>query len=400
MGINKYNKLLTLHIFFVFLMLGLTAFGGPVAHIGYFRSEFVDKRKWVDASQFQDLVALCQFLPGPMSSQVGFALGMLRGNIRGCVAAWLGFTAPSAIFMLSIGIGINQFNNDLVIPYLHGLKLAAVAIVAWALWQMGKSALRGKIQLLLAISSCLILLSTNLIWNQLALIILSAFIGVFCIPRKHNEILTSPNIKLSKRFGNTCLFILVGILIGAPILASITNIGEIYIFSSFFRVGSFVFGGGHVVLPLLQAEVVPLGWVNEDKFLAGYGAVQAMPGPLFTFASYLGAVSAPIIGNTNGWIVGLIALCAIFLPSFFILSAALPYWKILRSNPSLRSAITAVNATVVGILLAVFIDPVITSSVNQISDICVVFIGICLLSLKRIPVWLIVLLSASTGAFL
>jgi chromate transporter len=400
MGTYKYYKFLTLHIFFVFLLLGFTAFGGPVAHIGYFRSEFVDKRKWVDANQFQDLVALCQFLPGPMSSQVGFGLGMLRGNIPGGLAAWLGFTAPSAIFMLCIGIGINHFNNELVIPFLHGLKLAAVAIITWALWQMGKSALRGKTELILAIGSCTILLCTNLLWIQVALIILSAFVGIFCIPRKNNETLTSTNIKLSKRFGNICVFIFIGILLGAPVIAAIANIGEIYIFSSFFRVGSFVFGGGHVVLPLLQSEVVPLGWVNEDKFLAGYGAVQAMPGPLFTFASYLGAVSAPIIGNTNGWIVGLIALFAIFLPSFFILCAALPYWTILRSNPSLRSAIKAVNATVVGVLLAVFIDPVITSSVNQISDICIVFIGIFLLALKRIPVWLIVLLSASTGAFL
>ncbi len=387
-------------IFIAFLTMGLTAFGGPVAHIGYFRTEFVERRKWVDGDQFQDLIALCQFLPGPMSSQVGIAIGILRGRIPGGIAAWLGFTTPSAILMIGLGVGTNLFESGLPVALVHGLKLAAVAIIAWALWQMARTSCTGVVRIALAAAACIVMLFTNLVWIQIAVIAVAALAGRLLIKPDGASVAASETVRLSRRFGTISAGILVAALIVLPIAAAFSGLFELDVFSSFFRVGSLVFGGGHVVLPLLQAEVVPPGWVDGDTFLAGYGAAQALPGPMFALAGYLGAVAAPGVGSAAGWTGGLIALVAIFLPSFLFLTAALPYWQILRAKPALRTALAGVNAAVVGLLLAVFIDPVVTSSVLALSDLAIVLAGVALLAWRRIPVWLIVVLSAAAGTLL
>jgi len=387
-------------IFVAFLTMGVTAFGGPVAHIGYFRTEFVERRKWVDADQFQDLIALCQFLPGPMSSQVGIAIGILRGRMLGGFAAWLGFTTPSAILMIGLGVGTNLFDSGLPVSLVHGLKLAAVAIVAWALWQMARTSCTDVAKAALAVAACIIMLFTNLVWIQIAVIAVAAIAGRVLIKPDGASVSASETVQLSRTFGNISAGILLVALIVLPVAAVFTGLGELEVFSSFFRVGSLVFGGGHVVLPLLQAEVVPPGWVDGDTFLAGYGAAQALPGPMFAFAGYLGAVATPGSEIALGWPGGLIALIAIFLPSFLILTAALPYWQILRAKPALRTSLAGVNAAVVGLLLAVFIDPVVTSSVLAPADLAIVLVGVALLAWRRIPVWLIVVLSAGAGTLL
>jgi len=387
-------------IFLAFLTLGVTAFGGPVAHIGYFRTEFVERRKWIDGDQFQDLIALCQFLPGPMSSQVGFAIGMLRGRILGGLAAWLGFTAPSAVLMIGLGVGTNLFESGLPVSLVHGLKLAAVAIVAWAMWQMARTACTDVVRMGLTAAACLIMLFTNLVWIQVGVIAAAAIAGRLLIKPKAAAVSASEGVPFSRTFAMVSAGILVGALIALPIAAAFVDFAALDVFSSFFRVGSLVFGGGHVVLPLLQAEVVPPGWVDGDTFLAGYGAAQALPGPMFSFAGYLGAVAAPGVTSPGGWLVGLIALFAVFLPSFLILTAALPYWQSLRAKPALRTALAGVNAAVVGLLLAVFIDPVWTSSVLATSDVTIVVVGVALLAWRKMPVWLIVVLSAAAGTAL
>jgi chromate transporter len=387
-------------IFLAFLTLGVTAFGGPLAHIGYFRTEFVERRKWIDGEQFQDLVALCQFLPGPMSSQVGFAIGMLRGRIPGGVAAWLGFTTPAAIIMIGLGVGTNLFEAGLPASLVHGLKLAAVAIVAWALWQMARTSCTDATRFGLTAVACMVMLFTNLVWIQIGVIAAAAVAGRLLITPPAVAVSTGADVPFSKTLAWVSAGILAGALIALPIAAAFADLPALDVFSSFFRVGSLVFGGGHVVLPLLQAEVVPPGWVNGDTFLAGYGAAQALPGPMFAFAGYLGAVAAQGVAGAGGWSGGLIALIAIFLPSFLILTAALPYWQILRAKPSLRTALAGVNAAVVGLLLAVFIDPVFTSSVLAAADLAIVVAGVGLLAWRRLPVWLIVVLSASAGTLL
>jgi chromate transporter len=387
-------------IFIAFLAMGLTAFGGPVAHIGYFHTEFVERRKWVDGEQFQDLIALCQFLPGPMSTQIGIAIGILRGRILGGFAAWLGFTAPSAILMIGLGVGTNLFESGLPMALVHGLKLAAVAIVAWALWLMARSSCTDVIRATLASAACVIMSFTSLVWIQIGVIAVAAIAGRVLIKPDGVSPAASETMRLSRTLGNFSAGILLGALVVLPIVVAFASLGVLDVFSSFFRVGSLVFGGGHVVLPLLQAEVVPPGWVDGDTFLAGYGAAQALPGPMFAFAGYLGAVATPGAGNIGGWFGGLVAIIAIFLPSFLLLTAALPYWQILRAKPALRASLAGVNAAVVGLLLAVFIDPVVTSSVLAPVDLITVLVGVALLAWQRIPVWSIVVLSAGAGTLL
>ncbi len=387
-------------IFIAFLTLGVSAFGGPVAHLGYFRTEFVERRKWIDAEQFQDLIALCQFLPGPMSSQVGFAIGMLRGRIPGGLAAWLGFTTPSAILMIGLGVGTNLFEGGLPPSLVHGLKLAAVAIVAWALWLMARTSCTDAIRIVLAVVACAIMVFTNLVWIQIGVIAAAAVAGRLLIKPQAAAVSASGGVPFSRTFAKVSAAVLVAALIILPVVVAVVDLPELAVFTSFFRVGSLVFGGGHVVLPLLQAEVVPPGWVGGDAFLAGYGAAQALPGPMFAFAGYLGAVAVPGAEGAGGWAGGLIALIAIFLPSFLILTAALPYWQLLRAKPALRTSLAGVNAAVVGLLLAVFIDPVVTSSVLAASDLAIVVVGVGLLAWQRVPVWLIVVLSASAGTLL
>ena len=398
--INHSASISPWRIFLAFLVLGVSAFGGPVAHIGYFRTEFVERRKWIDADQFQDLIALCQFLPGPMSSQIGFAIGMLRGRIPGGLAAWLGFTTPSAILMIGLGVGTNLFEGGLPVSLVHGLKLAAVAIVAWALWQMARNSCTGATRIALAAVACAVMLSTNLVWIQVGVIAAAAVAGRLLIKPVAAAVSASGGVPFSRTFAKVSAALLVLALFVLPVAVAVLDLAELAVFSSFFRVGSLVFGGGHVVLPLLQAEVVLPGWVDGDTFLAGYGAAQALPGPMFALAGYLGAVAVPGDQGVGGWPGGLIALIAIFLPSFLILTAALPYWQVLRAKPALRTALAGVNAAVVGLLLAVFIDPVVSSSVLAPGDLAIVVVGVALLAWRRLPVWLIVVLSASAGTLL
>ncbi|MDO9309628.1 MAG: chromate efflux transporter, partial [Deltaproteobacteria bacterium] len=342
-------------IFLIFLRLGLTSFGGPIAHIGYFRQEFVERRKWLDEHAYADLVALCQFLPGPASSQIGIALGLSRGGFPGAIASWLGFTLPSAIVLVLFGMGLSFLGNTLGHQWLHGLKVVAVAVVAQALWGMGKSLCPDKLRATFAVcaATSATIFPTSL--GQIAVIIVSALFGWLML-RTPAALPHKPIQNTTSRItGATLLFVFLLLLLALPIAAASTNSYLLKLFDSFYRSGSLVFGGGHVVLPLLQSQVVPTGWVTNDLFLAGYGAAQAIPGPLFTFAAYLGSISAQ---SPSGWLGASVALVAIFLPAFLLIAGTLPFWEHLRRYETMQRAMLGINAGVVGILLAAFYNPV------------------------------------------
>src|ERR1019366_5418812 len=308
-------------IFLIFLRLGLISFGGPIAHLGYFRQEFVERRKWLDELAYADLVSLCQFLPGPASSQVGIALGLSRGGIPGAIAAWLGFTLPSAIMLVLFGLGLSFVGDTLGTGWLHGLRIVAVAVVAQALWGMGKSLSPDKARATIAVCGAAIAMLIPSSLGQIGAIVASGLVGWAFLRTSdalpHSFIQT----KTSRTTGIVLLTVFFLLLFLLPVIAVSSNSYAVNLFDSFYRVGSLVFGGGHVVLPLLQSQVVPSGWVSNDVFLAGYGAAQAVPGPLFTFAAYLGAVSTQA---PSGWVGAGIALVAIFLPSFLLVIGIIP----------------------------------------------------------------------------
>ncbi len=381
-------------VFLVFLRLGLTSFGGPVAHLGYFREEFVRRRGWLDERSYADLVALCQFLPGPASSQVGIAIGLSRGGLRGALAAWLGFTLPSALALIGFALGLAAWGEGLPAGLLHGLKLVAVAVVAQAVWGMGRSLCPDAPRLALMAAACALTLLWPGVAGQLVVILAAALAGLLLQraddPAAHQAL----PIAIGQRTARRCLVLFAVLLAGLPLLAIALPLPALQLFDVFYRVGSLVFGGGHVVLPLLQAEVVPAGWVDDAQFLAGYAAAQAVPGPLFTFAAFLGAASS---GPLGGWLGGLLCLVAIFLPSFLLVVGVLPYWETLRGNRRVRAALGGINAAVVGLLLAALYQPLWTSSIAGVAD--VVLVLLTLLSLLRgwLPVWLVVLLGALIG---
>lgn len=388
-----------LKIFLTFLVLGATAFGGPVAHFGYFRTEFVDRRRWIDERGFADLVSLCQFLPGPASSQTGIAIGMIQRGWAGGFAAWLGFTTPAAIIMIGLGFGLSFAQTAAGQGVIHGLKLAAVAVVANALWGMARSACGSPIKASFAAAACVAILFAGSAWFQVAVIALAAIAGSLLI-RDEPAKIDVPDTRTGGRMIGAALFgVFLLLLFGLPLLVKASASGNLEAFASFYRVGSLVFGGGHVVLPLLEAELVPTGWMSTDAFLAGYGAAQAIPGPMFALTGYLGNVINPGNGYLGGWTGGLIAIVAVFLPSFLLLGAALPYWDALRSRARIRSALSGVNAAVVGLLLAVLYSPVWTSTVEDTSDFATVVIAAVLLAMWRLPSWLVVLLAAIAGFF-
>lgn len=376
----------------IFLRLGLTSFGGPIAHLGYFRQEFVEQRKWLDEHAYADLVSLCQFLPGPASSQVGIALGMSRGGIPGAIAAWLGFTLPSAIALVLFGLELSFVGDKLGSGWLHGLKIVAVAVVAQALWSMGKNLSPDKVRATIAICAAVIATLIPSSIGQIGAIVASGLFGwAFLrtsITLPHSFISTTT----SKATGMALLFVFCLLLFLLPLAAAETGSHIIKLFDSFYRAGSLVFGGGHVVLPLLQSQVVPSGWVSNDVFLAGYGAAQAVPGPLFTFAAYLGAVSTQA---PSGWAGAGIALTAIFLPSFLLIIGILPFWEQLRRFEAMQRAMLGINAAVVGILLAAFYNPVWTSAIESTSDFCLATIAFLFLVFWKFPPWLVVLLAAT-----
>jgi chromate transporter len=374
----------------IFFRLGLTSFGGPVAHLGYFRAEFVERRRWLDEAAYADIVALCQFLPGPASSQTGISIGILRAGLPGAFCAWLGFTAPSALAMIFFGYGVTAFGNFADSAWLHGLKIVAVAVVAQAVWGMARSLCPDRERATIAIGAAMVVLAIPSASGQIGAIAAGGLIGWALLRggQQQSALKGSLTVHLPRAWSVAALTVFFALLFGLPVLAAVVPSQTLVLFASFYRSGALVFGGGHVVLPLLQAAVVPQGWLGNDAFLAGYGAAQAVPGPLFTFAAYLGTVMGP---PPNGWLGGLICLAAIFLPSFLLLIGALPFWDMLRRRPGVQSALRGVNAAVVGLLLAALYRPVWTSAILGPADFAIGILAFMLLAFWAVPPWLVVI---------
>ena len=374
-------------VFLVFLRLGLTSFGGPIAHLGYFREEFVVRRGWLDEREYADLVALCQFLPGPASSQVGMALGYLRAGYGGALAAWLGFTLPSAVAMILFALGLTHYAQAVPAGVLHGLKVAAVAVVAQAVWGMARTLCPDARRVtLMTVAACCVALAP-LAWVQVAVIAAAGVAGLALLPGRELPLPEPLPIAVRRRTGLFWLALFAALLMVLPLLAHLTANPTLTLVDAFYRAGAFVFGGGNVVLPLLQAETVPRGWVDAQTFLAGYGAAQAVPGPLFTFAAFLGAVREI---PPAGWTGGLLALTAIFLPSFFLILGALPFWAKWRHLRHTQAALAGVNAAVVGLLLAALYQPVWTSAILRPQDFCLALVAFVALLFWRVPPWAVV----------
>lgn len=381
-------------VLLAFLRLGLTSFGGPVAHLAYFRSEFVERRKWLDDQRYSDLVALCQFLPGPASSQVGMALGLGRAGWWGALAAWLGFTLPSAIALILFALGVAHWSGLAQSGAVHGLKVVAVAVVAQAVWGMARSLCPDRLRGGIAIGAALLVLALPTAQGQLLAIGLGGLIGWRALALPHLPSAAHGDYGIAKRTAGLLLLAFAGLLIGLPLLAAALGGAGLAAFAEFYQAGSLVFGGGHVVLPLLQASVVPPGWVDNDTFLAGYGAAQAVPGPLFTFAAFLGAAMPSPLG---GWTGGLLLLLAIFLPSFLLVAGALPYWESLRQRDVVQRAMGGINAAVVGLLGAALYDPVWSSAIHTRADFGLALAAYGLLVFGRLSPVFVVLLAALGG---
>lgn len=389
-----------LEVLAVFLRLGLTSFGGPVAHLGYFREEIVARRKWLSEAAYADLVALCQFLPGPASSQVGIALGLRRAGLPGGLAAWLGFTTPSAIALILFAYGVAAFGDVGGAGWLNGLKAAAVAVVALAVWGMAGSLCPDKPRAAIAIAATVAMLAWPTSWGQLTVIAAAGIIGWRFLRTGQSDAEQERQFAVSRWVAVLCLVVFGALLLGLPILGRALASGaaaeSLQVFDSFYRAGSLVFGGGHVVLPLLQELVVAPGWVTNAEFVAGYGAAQAVPGPLFTFSAYLGA-TLDVESGPTGWAGGLFALGAIFLPSFLLVIGVVPFWDRLRSWASFGGALRGINAAVVGLLLAALYDPVWTSAIHGPEDFGLALVALGLLAIWKWPPWLVVALSAGVG---
>ncbi|MEE9274405.1 MAG: chromate efflux transporter [bacterium] len=375
----------------IFLKLGFTSFGGPTAHLGYFREEFVVRRKWLDERAYADLVALCQFLPGPASSQVGMALGIVGRGIRGGLAAWLGFTLPSALLLTLFAFGFDTLQDMFGRGWLDGLKIVAVAVVARAVWGMAQSLCPDRPRATIAILSAMGVLAWPAAGAQVVAILAGGVIGWRLLKSEAGPPASGLGHSIGRRLSISCLILFFGILIFLPLAVRIHPSQALALFDSFFRTGSLVFGGGHVVLPLLQAEVIRTGWITDELFLAGYGAAQAIPGPLFTFSAYLGAsMSLP----PNGWAGAALSLVAVFLPSGLLIVGVLPFWDDLRSKPAVRCALQGVNAAVVGLLLAALYHPVWTGAVHTPANFILALAAFGLLALWKLPPWLVVLMVA------
>jgi chromate transporter len=384
---NRFKILL--EILLISTRLGLTSFGGPIAHLGYFHEEYVRKRKWMDEKSYADLVALCQFLPGPASSQVGIGIGVMRGGVLGGIVSFIGFTMPSVISLILFALILQGFNvSDL--SWIHGLKIVAVAVVAHAILGMAEKLTPDLKRKTIALFALVVTLLWQTAFSQVVVILFAGIIG-FLMYRQHTEgDETKFEFPVSRKFAAVCLTLFFGLLILLPVLREATQISWIALFDSFYRSGSLVFGGGHVVLPLLEREFVPTNWISEEAFLAGYGAAQAVPGPLFTFAAYIGAV-------VNGWQGGLLATFAIFLPAFLLILGTLPFWNILRQNPKIKGALIGVNAAVVGILISAFYNPIWTSTILKPIDFAFAAVLFSMLVYWKLPPWVIVVTGAVGG---
>lgn len=381
-------------VFLAFLKLGLISFGGPIAHLGYFRTEFVERRAWLGDRSYSDLVALCQFLPGPASSQVGIALGLGRAGWLGAFCAWVGFTLPSAAALILFALGVTQWTALAQSGAVHGLKVVAVAIVAQAVWGMAKTLCPDRLRAGIAIVAALLVLAVPSAMGQVGAIVAGGIAGRSAVQLGHLPGAEHRDYGVSKRTGAAMLLAFGLLLLLLPVLAATVRSPALSAISSFYQSGALVFGGGHVVLPLLQASVVPAGLVSNDAFLAGYGAAQAVPGPLFTFAAYLGAVMS---GTLGGWVGGLTLLVAIFVPAFLLVVGALPFWEPLRQRDGVQRAMAGVNAAVVGVLAAALYDPVWTSAVHSRADFGLALAAFGLLVYGRLSPVLVVTLAAAAG---
>lgn len=380
-------------VFLVFLRLGLTSFGGPIAHLGYFRDEFVVRRRWLSERSYADVVALCQFLPGPSSSQVGIALGLTRAGYGGAFAAWLGFTLPSAIALILFA-SLLLHQGDLSAGMLQGLKIAAVAVVAQAVWGMARSLCPDRLRVTIMAFAAITVLLLAGIWIPLLVLVMAGFVGVALLKPTIGLEQDALSVPVSRRSGTLALGVFFALLIGLPLLAALMPSQLLSLVDSFYRVGSLVFGGGHVVLPLLQTETVDAGLVGVDMFLAGYGATQAVPGPLFTFAAFLGAAMDT---GLPGWLNGLLCLVVIFLPSFLLVIGILPFWDQLRRNLRMQAALAGVNAAVVGLLLAALYQPMWTTAIRGPGDFALALAALVALAFWKVPPWLVVAATAGIG---
>ena len=382
-------------VFWAFLALGLTSFGGPVAHLGYFRTAFVERRQWLSEQAYADLVALCQFLPGPASSQVGFALGLMRAGPWGAAMAWLAFTLPSAIVLVLFALGAAVLDGPVASGIIHGLKVVAVAIVAHAVWGMARNLCPDKTRTGIALAAVFAVVLVSGPLGQVAAIVLGGVAGLLlCRQSAAASSSESLHFPVTRQAGTLALLIFAGLLVLLPLLAA--SAGWLNVVDAFYRSGALVFGGGHVVLPLLEAEVVQSGWVTADEFLAGYGAAQAVPGPLFTFAAYLGAL-LPGIPSVIG---ALLALLAIFVPGFLLLVGVLPFWSQFRQWSSAQALMRGANAAVVGILGAALYQPVWTSAILGPYEFVLALTGFLLLTVWKLPAWLVVIVVALGGVMI
>jgi chromate transporter len=383
-----------LEVLLVFLRLGVSCFGGPIAHIGYFRDEFVLRRHWINEQIYADLVGLCQFLPGPASSQVGFSIGLMRAGYRGGLAAWTGFTLPSAIALVLFAYGAGELGGPVGVGLLHGLKLVAVAIVAQAVWGMARTLCPDRERASIAVAAALIILFSTSPVSQITAILLGGVAGLWLCRTGPPTTTGHVTVPVSRTAGLAALSVFFLLLAGLPVLRGLANSQGLALFEAFYRSGALVFGGGHVVLPLLREAFVTPGWVSDDAFLAGYGAAQAVPGPLFTFAAYLGTIVHPSPHGLTGAVLGLIG---IFLPGVLILIGTLPFWDTFRKRAGAQSVMRGVNAAVVGLLGAALYNPVWTSSVKTPGDFGIALLGFVLLTVWRAPPLVVVIVSALGG---
>jgi chromate transporter len=381
-----------MEVFLVSTKLGLTSFGGPIAHLGYFHNEYIRKRKWMDERSYADLVALCQFLPGPASSQVGIGIGMIRAGLLGGLIAWLGFTLPSVIALVLFALLLQGFDIGNA-GWIHGLKIVAVAIVAQAILGMGQKLAPDKKRATLAIAVASVTLMWQTAFSQLLLIAAAGLIGLWIYRRSTEQDAPGLSVPVSRVIAVLCLIVFFGLLVALPLLRQAFAGGWLSLFDSFYRSGALVFGGGHVVLPLLEREVVPAGWVGKEDFLAGYGATQAVPGPLFTFAAYLGTMAMGVPG-------AIVATIAVFLPAFLLVAGALPFWNSLRKSPRVQGALVGINAAVVGILLAALYDPLWTTAIVKPADFALVSILFVMLVFWKAPPWMVVIAGVAGGMLL